>query len=70
MRGIGAIVTRILLATSVLAILGYLLFMYGDLQLFAKRGPRFTAYDGQELCLRVQAIEKRLGDSGECNYGK
>lgn len=70
MRGIGAIVTRILLATSILVILGYLLFMYGDLQLFAKRGPRFTAYDGQELCLRVQAIEKRLGASGECNYGK
>lgn len=70
MRGLGAIVTRVLLATSILVILGYLIFISGDLQLFAKKGPRFTAYDGQDLCLRIQAVEKRLGDSGECNYGK
>lgn len=32
---------------------------------FRYQGARFTAQDGQELCLRVQAL-----DGKPCNYGK
>jgi hypothetical protein len=39
---------------------------------FVNAGPRFTADDGQALCLRIQALEQRLYGSGEtsgpCEY--
>ncbi len=34
---------------------------------FVKQGPRFTANDGQELCLRVQKLE---ADPKPCQYDK
>lgn len=40
-------------------------FWYG----FAKAGPRFTADDGQRLCLRVRALETKAGgDVLPCDY--
>jgi hypothetical protein len=49
--------------TTILAILGWVLLlgMAGyqviDYFKFKNAGKRFTAADGQELCLRVQALE-------------
>lgn len=39
---------------------------------FVNKGPRFTAYDGQELCERVQKIEERVPLSVRlpCDYTK
>lgn len=38
-----------------------------EIQKFAAKGPRFTANDGQALCLRVQALEK---NPQPCRYGE
>lgn len=48
-----------------------------DLQMFMNAGPRFTGYDGQELCQRVRMLEelsigfRKAGHKPlECNYWK
>lgn len=39
---------------------------------FMSKGPRFTAYDGQELCERLRALERRVGTTINipCEYLK
>lgn len=65
----GLIKTGFILAGA--ALVGALLakeavFWYG----FANAGPRFTANDGQSLCLRVRALETKAGgDVLPCDYG-
>lgn len=57
-------------------IAGSVLFQFFQIYAFMSAGPRFTAQDGQELCQRVQALEKYsygFHDAGKrvdsCNYG-
>jgi hypothetical protein len=55
----------------VLAVFIGLLFAYQmlDFWVFRHAGARFTAKDGDELCLRVQALEKHAGiPVSECSY--
>ena len=54
-----------------------LIFQIWQLYRFVSAGPRFTAQDGQELCMRVQALESvsyGYRDSGKqplnCDYSK
>ena len=54
-----------------LAVLGWMLllglagYQVIDYSKFRNAGPRFTATDGQTLCLRVQALET---DKRPCEY--
>jgi hypothetical protein len=51
---------------------GSLVIQAWQLWKFVNQGARFTAEDGQALCLRIQAMEQRLYGSGEtsgpCEY--
>jgi hypothetical protein len=58
-------------AMTVIAVLGWVLllglsgYQIVDYLRFRNAGARFTAVDGQELCLRVQALE---ADPKPCKY--
>ena len=45
-------------------LIALILFIAADYFVFRHQGARFTAADGQELCLRVQAMDQQ-----PCRYG-
>jgi cbb3-type cytochrome oxidase subunit 3 len=44
-------------AIQALVLIALILFIAADYFVFRHQGARFTAQDGQNLCLRVQALE-------------
>lgn len=69
----GSMNAKILIVGGALILLGVVVTMYWQSRVdkFVAVGPRFTAYNGQELCVRIQELEKRLiGYAKPCNYGE
>jgi hypothetical protein len=58
------IIFAILMATWTWQVISYFQFQE-QVQKFQSKGPRFTAIDGQDLCERVQKLEK---EPKECPY--
>lgn len=51
-------IVSILLSTLIAGTIGFQLIKAGQ---FISKGPRFTAQDGQQLCQRIQHLERRAG---------
>lgn len=63
--------TRLFAIALALVIAGSLFAQFYQYNRFVSAGPRFTAYDGQELCLRIEALERAHGlDPKPCHYGR
>lgn len=65
---LGSIFFILFLVTVIFNIYHYILFLE-ETKKFISKGKRFTASDGQELCLRIQSLEQQtFVQEKECNY--
>jgi len=68
MNKVSSIITYIITIVLLLSV-SFQFYYYNK---FMSKGPRFTAYDGQELCERVKRLEDRnsLSIQMPCDYTK